>query len=240
MKVSIVVPAYNEEAGLPDLLDRLDRLDLSPIGFDKEVIVVDDGSTDRTAEIVRRHPVTLIQQANQGKGAAVQAGVQRASGDYVFVQDADLEYAPEDIPALALATEHRLDVVVYGSRPRGVIAEHGLRLPFVGRHPRQGLAPWGMNCLLSALILALYRRGVSDPLTGSKLYPTLLLRRVKVETRGFETDHELTAKLIHLGAEIRSVPISYQPRSVAEGKKIRAIDGWIAVRTLVRYRNANP
>lgn len=233
--VSVVIPAFNEAAFIGELLQRILALRIG--GFALEIIVVDDGSDDETASIAEAFAgVRVVRQANQGKGAAVQRGVTEATGEFVLVQDADLEYDPADYGPLFLATRGEKRVAVYGSRPSGVVRDHGWRIPFVGRHPAQDVGPWGMNLVLSALFLLLFRRVISDPLTAYKLYPTKLLKTLDVESTGFEADHELTAKLIRSGVKIRSVPIAYDPRSVEEGKKIRPIDGLIAIRTIFRYR----
>ena len=236
--VSIVIPAYNEAAFIVSLLEQILEVPLDKVGFDSEIIVVDDGSSDGTADkVAAAFPqIHLIRQSNQGKGAAVQCGVRAATGDYVLVQDADLEYDPSDyLPMLATLGE-RDDVVVYGNRIMGQIREHGYKWPFPGRHPQQGLGPWVMNMVLAVWTWILYGRFITDMLTAYKIYPLKTLRTFTIKTCGFETDHELSAKLIRKGLEIRQVPIAYQPRSVEEGKKIRPRDGVIALITLLRFR----
>ncbi|HIJ83264.1 MAG: Glycosyl transferase [Magnetococcales bacterium] len=236
-KVSIVIPAYNEEAFIDSVLQQIFKIPLHSIGFVSEIIVVDDGSTDGTSERVKTFSeVRLIRQTNQGKGAAVQRGIREATGDYVLIQDADLEYSPVDYIPLLRALDGRTDITVYGSRVLGQIRDQGYRWPFPGRHPQQRLGPWGMNIILALWTWMLFGRFVTDMLTGYKIYPMVVLRQFTVKTRGFETDHEISAKLIRQGIEIREVPISYSPRSIAEGKKIRLIDGLIALITLLRFR----
>ena len=234
-KVSIVVPAYNEEAFIGTLLDLVLSVDTESLGFSKEIIVVDDGSKDGTSALVRRFSgVRLVQQKNQGKGRAVQRGIQEATGDYILVQDADLEYDPADyIPMLAKLAN--LGGAVYGSRTLGQLRETGWTFT-PGRHPRQLFGPWVANLLLTLWTFLLYGRWITDTLTGYKIYPREFFSRVEIVTRGFETDHEITAKLIRLGIRIHEVPISFSPRSEEEGKKIRARDGLIAVWTLLRFR----
>jgi len=235
--VSIVVPAYNEEAFIGALLEKLIRVDTESVGFDKEIVVVNDGSSDRTGEIVAAMPhVRLINQENRGKGAAVQRGVREATGDFVLIQDADLEYEPRDIPAMLTALGMAENVAVYGSRILGSRANQQSPTIFPGLGPGQQVGPWLMNRVLTIFIFILYGRWLSDPLTGYKLYPSHFLRSAEIKTTGFETDHELSAKLILAGYTIREVPAEYHPRSLAEGKKIAPIDGLIALWTLVRFR----
>jgi len=239
-KVSIVIPAYNEEAFIGALLDKLQGIDTEAVGFEKEIVVVNDGSRDRTAEIVSSMPrIRLINQENRGKGAAVQRGVREATGDFLLIQDADLEYEPNDIPAMLSALGGANDVAVYGSRILGVKLKQNPVTLFPGRAPGQKLGPWMVNRGLSIVAFVLYGRWITDLLTGYKIYPMAFLRAIEVKTRGFETDHELSAKLIRAGYTIREVPAEYHPRSVDEGKKIGPIDGLIAVWTLLRFRFAS-
>jgi len=236
-KISIVLPAYNEAEFIGTLLGLLEKVPTEAHGFAKEIIVVDDGSSDDTAAIAGRFAFArVIRQQNQGKGAAVQRGVREATGDYVLVQDADLEYDPNDILAMLDAVRGEGLIAVYGSRVLGVIARDGWRWPFPGRTRGQSLGPWIANLVIASVTFLLYGRWITDTLTGYKLYPTSFLKSIAVRTTGFETDHELTAKLVRAGARIVEVPAAYIPRSVEQGKKIRAVDGLIALRTLLRFR----
>lgn len=237
-RLSIVIPAYNEEGFIGALLEQVEAVDIASLGFEKEVIVVDDGSQDRTFEIASARPgVRVLQQPNRGKGAAVQYGIRECSGDWVLVQDADLEYEPDDYrPLLAAIPDGAGPVAIYGSRTRGEVQRRGSWRPFPGKHPRQGLGAWAAGVLLTLWTFLLYGRLITDTLTAYKLYPTDVIRGFAVRTSGFETDHELTAKLIRRGVRIIEVPIRYHPRSTAEGKKIRARDGFVAVSTLLRFR----
>ena len=236
-KVSIIIPAYNEEAFINTLLKNIIRIPTETIGFDKEIIVVDDGSTDNTSSCKSAFPeVKCIRQKNQGKGAAVQRGIQESTGDFILVQDADLEYDPADYMPMLAAIGNRDNVSVYGSRILKQIEEKGWFRLTPGRHPSQGIGPWGLNILLSILLFILYGRWLTDLLTGYKIYPSSVIKRFHVRTHGFETDHELTAKLIRAGITIIDVPASYTPRTTEQGKKIRAIDGLIAIGTLIKYR----
>jgi dolichol-phosphate mannosyltransferase len=234
--LSIVIPAYNEEAFIGELLTRILRVDTESVGYDKEIIVVDDGSRDRTGQIARGFTGVkcLTQVPNQGKGKAVRRGIAESRGDLVLIQDADLEYGPGDYPAMLTAIGPGRESV-YGSRTLGQFREHGWAM-FPGRHPRQGLGPWAAGALLTIWTLLLYGKWITDTLTAYKLYPGPLIRAMNLETNGFETDHEITAKLVRKGVSIAEVPVRYHPRSAQEGKKIRPADGLVAVWTLLRFR----
>jgi dolichol-phosphate mannosyltransferase len=240
--VSVVVPAYNEAASIGSLLDTILKVNVTDLGYALELIVVDDGSKDGTAEAVKRYTGRgvkyFLQSPNQGKGKAVQRGIAEATGEYILVQDADLEYDPADyIPILAAlsASKNGERTSIYGSRTLGQLRKTGWTLT-PGRNPGQSFGPWLAGALLSCWTFLLYGVWLSDTLTGYKLYPRAFFRNLKIETRGFETDHEITAKLIRAGYQVREVPVSYRPRSRQEGKKIRASDGLIAVWTLLRFR----
>ncbi len=238
--VSIVIPAYNEEDYIGVLLKKILQVPTEEIGFQKQIILVDDGSTDGTSEKAGAfEEVKVVQQENRGKGAAVQRGVREATGDFMLVQDADLEYNPSDYIPMLKALDEGDCVAVYGSRPMGVLGARGWVWPFPGKHPDQGVGPWAMNIILAWLLFILSHMWITDLLTAYKIYPMALIKSFEVKTCGFETDHELTCKLIKAGASIVEVPISYVPRSLEEGKKIRPRDGLIALWTLFKYRFAD-
>ncbi len=237
--LSIVIPAYNEGAFIGTLIERILAVPVEKQGFDKELLVVNDGSNDNTEEVARSftalHPEVRVftQVPNQGKGKAVQRGIREASGDYILIQDADLEYDPKDYLNLLGGLE-RGDVV-YGSRTLGQSRKPGFRL-FPGKHPDQSFGPWLAGVLLSTVTLLLYGRWITDTLTAYKLYPSAAVKSLNLLTHGFETDHEITAKLIRRHLKIVEVAIDYHPRSREEGKKIKPSDGLIAVWTLLRFR----
>ncbi len=234
--LSIVIPAYNEEKFIGKLLSIITQLSLSDSGFEKEIIVVNDGSIDGTSNEVKKYPnVKLFEQSNKGKGAAVQYGIQTSTGHYILVQDADLEYDPVDILKMLSRIRSNEEVAVYGSRILGAINNNS-SIIFRGKTKDQSFLPWFVNRSLSILILILYKKWISDPLTGYKMYPRSFLLSNPADTKGFETDHELTAKLIKNKIDILEVPVSYKPRTREEGKKIGPMDGFLAIVTLFKYR----
>jgi dolichol-phosphate mannosyltransferase len=239
--LSIVVPAYNEGAFIGTLLERILAVPCEDAGFEKEILVVNDGSKDNTEEVVRSFSQVRFskvrcfnQVPNQGKGKAVQRGIREATGDYILIQDADLEYDPRDY--LALRQGLKDADVVYGSRTLGQWKERRGWTLFPGKHPAQGVGPWVAGVLLTLWTALIYQRWITDTLTAYKLYPAPVVKSMTLRTSGFETDHEITAKLIRQGLRIREVPVRYYPRSKEEGKKIKASDGLIAVWTLLKYR----
>ena len=243
--LSIVIPAYNEEEFIATLLEQVVMVPTEKLGFTKEILVVNDGSKDGTEAAAKRFAAThpevkvLTQVPNQGKGKAVRRGIQESTGDFVLIQDADLEYDPQDYLALLGALGKQVGVSVYGSRTLGQARLQKEFTLFWGRHAEQGLGPWVAGQLLSWWTLLLYGTRITDTLTAYKLYPAKAVQTMEIKTSGFETDHEITAKLLRGGVRIVEVPIAYHPRSVEEGKKIRPIDGLIAVWTLLKYRFAS-
>jgi len=219
--VSVIVPVYNEVAHADELLRAIHT---SPVK--KEIIIVDDGSTDGTREKLQSMPladdVTVIfHERNCGKGAAIRTALEYARGEYVLIQDSDLEYNPQDYAALLQPLKQNQANVVYGVRPDR--PERGLRF-FLGAK------------LLTHLANLLYGAGIHDEATCYKVFRRSVIAQIDLDCRRFEFCPEVTAKLCRIGERIAEVPISYAPRSAGEGKKIRHSDGWLAIWTLIRYR----
>jgi dolichol-phosphate mannosyltransferase len=225
--LSIVIPAYNEERFIGTLLRQIKAVDLSSFGLEKEIIVVDDCSTDRTAAIVSSEPGVQLQRMprNSGKGRAVRAGIAAATGEYLIIQDADLEYDPGDYVPMLRALFDGRGTVVYGSRYLGK-----------GRAPTQSLAAYLGGRSLSLVAWACTGTYLTDTVTAYKLFRRADLATLPLETTGFELDHEITARLLARGSRIVEVPIRYMPRSRKEGKKIGLGDWFIGTRTFWRYR----
>lgn len=227
MKVTVLIPARNEAATIVPLLQRVAR---ALGGRESEIIVIDDGSQDDTGLLARSvsgvRVITL--RPGVGKGGALQAGLAQATGSIVLIQDADLEYDPGDYAQLLAPIEEGRAQVVYGSRMLGARA---------GR-------PTGISKLsfylggrfLSWLTGRLYGVTMTDMATGYKVFLASLLRELDLRSRGFEFCPEVTAKILEKGIAIIEVPIAYQPRSLAEGKKIRWTDGCKAIWTLIKIK----
>jgi glycosyltransferase involved in cell wall biosynthesis len=223
VKISFIVPAFNEAATIGEVLTRVRAL-----GLDTQVIVVDDGSTDGTAEIVERlgfDEVQLLRQPNRGKGAAIRAGIPFIEGEIVVIQDADMEYDPAEVPTLIDPIERGVADVVYGSR-------------LAGGRPQRAYLFWHLlgNRFLSLVTGVLFNTTLSDMETGYKAFRSDVLRSLDLREDAFGIEPEITGKICKQRLRIYELPISYYGRSYAEGKKITWRDGFKALWVLFRVR----
>lgn len=217
-RLSIIVPIYNEERTLPTLISRL----LAACGEWSQVIYVDDGSKDASLAIARAHARpqdTVVTKSNGGKGSAVRAGIPLATGTYTIVQDADLEYSPEEIPRLLEFAEKNGHVCVFGSRRLKRQKQYVHILSFLG------------GSMLTWICNLLYGTRLTDQPTCYKLVRTDVLRGLGLVENDFRFDPEITVKVLRAGHAIHEFPISYTPRTRAEGKKIWWKDWflWVSV-----------
>ena len=232
-KISIIVPIFNEEKNLKKLFKKLSNLKFKRCK--KQIIAINDGSTDRSPQILKKiKKIKIFNQKNQGKGKAVQLGISKAIGDHVIIQDGDLEYTPKDIIRLYDAAKNLRNISIYGSRYLP------LNLGFIPRYYKgQNLSSYFANIVFIILFFILYQRIITDPLTGYKLYEKKFFKNNLIKSKGFEADHEITAKLIKKNYKIIEIPINYKPRTKAEGKKINFFDGLKALYTIIIYRFFN-
>ncbi|MCS7178432.1 MAG: glycosyltransferase family 2 protein [Anaerolineae bacterium] len=240
MKLSVIMPVYNEIGTIREILRRVRAVPLSvSIGYgprngevvelEREIVVVDDGSTDGTREVLREYEGepgirVVYHERNQGKGAAVRTGLEHATGDIFIVQDADLEYDPRDYPALLQPILEGRAQVVYGSRFRG--------------GPTKTMFFWHMvgNRFLTLVTNILYDSILTDMETGYKMFTREVAGQLCLTERGWGFDPEITAQILRRGYRIYEVPISYTGREFSEGKKISWKDAFTVLKTLFRCR----
>ena len=235
MLLSIIIPVFNEERNIGLLIEKLLKLDFSKTSFDSEIIVVNDGSNDRSREIIETfNNIKLINQENLGKGRAVQNGIKSAKGDYILIQDGDLEYDPNDILLMCKEANKLDNISVYGSR---YIPLYFKIMPKI--YNKQNFFSYLSNILFLFLFIIFYGKFITDPLTGYKLYPKVFFENNTINSNGFEADHEITAKMIKQKYKIVEVPVSYKPRTKEEGKKINFFDAIKAFNTIIKYRFLN-
>lgn len=224
MKLSIIIPVYNEFKTISEIIKRVKET-----GLVDEILVVDDGSTDGSREILAKldnlETVRVIyHEKNMGKGKAVRTGIENSRGDLLLIQDADLEYDPREYPVLLKPIDEGIADVVFGSRFLGA-----------GRRP---VLFWNMvaNKILTLVTNILYNNILTDMETGYKLFRREIVQGMTLHARGFEFEPEFTAKILKRKVRIYEVPISFNPRDYSEGKKIKMKDAFIAMWTLFKYR----
>lgn len=231
MKLSVVIPAYNEERTVAETIQRVRAVDLG--GVELEIVVVDDGSQDQTREILKTIPGirVVLHERNSGKGAAVKSGFRAATGDVLLIQDADLEYDPQDYGAL-------LQPIVDG-RAEAVIGSRFLleRLKFFGKGAKSPFFTHYIgNKLIVAITNGLYGHSATDYEGCLKAFSKKIVDSIPIDANGFEYDNELICKLLRRGHRIAEVPIKYRPRTYEEGKKIKWQDGVRMIWTIVKWR----
>lgn len=233
MILSIIIPAYNEEKTIAPLIEKVKSVNF---GMKTEIIVVNDGSKDNTLQAISSIPkIKVITYAvNRGKGGAIKEGFRQATGDIMIVQDADLEYDPNEIPSVVEPIIKRNAKVVYGSRFLSSIQKEKNRF-FLKHHKSYLFACLGGRIITLTTNLLFWSKLTDEP-TGYKCFKSEVLKNINIENNGFEWEPEITAKILKRGIKIAEVPISYYPRTYTEGKKINWKDGLKAIWTLIKYR----
>ena len=223
-KISILIPVYNEEKSLLEILAQVESVDFFEL--EKEIILVDDFSTDGTKDLYPNIPHRIIyHEKNMGKGAALRTGLAAASGDIIIIQDADLEYNPIDYKPLVEQILNNKADVVYGSR----LADSRNNGSFL-------LLSYLANITLSAMTRILYRVHLTDMETCYKAFRAEIIKPITIESNRFDFEPEITAKILKQKIRFMEMPISYNARTSAEGKKITWKDGLQAIWTLIKYR----
>ena len=225
MKVSIIIPVYNEERTIQELISKVLH---APCPVEKEVVVIDDASTDKTREILeglktRNNFVLLHHQKNQGKGAAIRTALAYATGDFILIQDADLEYDPKDYPALLKPLIKNRADAVYGSRN-------------LKKNPRPSISFYLGGKFLTFILNLLFKAKLTDINTGYKSFKREVLKNIKLEESGFAFCEEATCKVLKKGYKIKEVPVNYYPRTSQQGKKIKWKDGLCGLWVIFKNR----
>src|SRR3989344_2645847 len=224
MRISIIIPVFNEERTLEKILEKMSKLNL---GMRKEILIINDGSTDNSRKIIedfikenKKEDIKVISKKNEGKGSAIRVGIKLARGEIITIQDADLEYDPNDFKTLIKPIVNGKERVVYGSR-------------FLKSHKPMYKIYFLGNKFLSAMIRFLYSKKITDMETCYKMFRSDVIKNIKLKANHFDIEPEITSKILKKGIRIKEVPISYQPRSIEEGKKINWRDGLQAIFTLL-------
>lgn len=230
MKLSIIIPAYNEEKTVSEILNKVQKVELGNI--EKEIIFIDDGSDDKTLEFAKKFPSVKVisHKKNKGKGSAVITGFKNSTGDILIIQDADLEYDPQDIPKIIDSIVKKKYKAVYGTRLR-------ISPVFFGKRKTPLIIHFFGNKFLSFATSVLYGARISDMETCYKAFDKSVIQGLRLRSRSFNFEPEITAKILKKKIKIYEVDIKTKPRGYAEGKKLHAIkDGFQAMWTLIKYR----
>jgi dolichol-phosphate mannosyltransferase len=230
MILSIIIPVYNEKNTISEILKRIEKVSLDEFSFKKEIIIIDDSSTDGAKDILKeledKYKI-IYHPKNRGKGAAIKTGLQYASGDYVIIQDADLEYDPQDYKKIIECVLKNNAKVVYGSRRLNP------------KNKPQYTSFYFGGIFLNWATRIISGTKISDESTCYKLFKTDLIKSIPLKSDGFEFCPEITVKIVKRKIKIFEVPISYYPRSRKEGKKIKWRDGVRALWALIKYKFIN-
>lgn len=235
MKLSIIIPVYNEERTIEDVIQKVSDISLSPMK--KEIVIVNDASTDATQKKIEllqkkfKDIRVITHENNKGKGAAVRTGFANATGDFIVIQDADLEYDPIQLQSLIQPILTKRTEVVFGTRLRSIPQQHGSM-------PRSRfLVHFFGNRFLSLITSILYGQWITDMETCYKIFPRKALTNITLSANGFDFEPEITAKLIKQGYKIYELPIQTTPRGYSDGKKLQTIpEGIAALITLIKCR----
>lgn len=226
--LSIIIPVFNEEKTIKELLKKVAGVRL-PDGMGKEIIIIDDGSTDKTRAVLSEFQI-LRHQKNLGKGAAVRSGIKKASGDYLVIQDADLEYDPNDYNKLLEPILKKQAMIVFGTR----LKKYPLKL--WGKNKTVLPLHLIANRFLTWMVNFLYGSNLTDMETGYKLFTREVIKKLDLKSNGFEIEPEITIKALDLGYNIVEVSIKTKPRGYDQGKKIGFRDGFLAIWTILKYK----
>jgi dolichol-phosphate mannosyltransferase len=228
MVLSILIPVFNEENTILKILEKIKEVDLDNLNIRKEVIIIDDGSTDQTKKILEKIKkqndfVLLCHQKNKGKGAALKTGLKYVTGDFVLIQDADLEYDPKDYPALLKPLLNNESDIVYGSRN-------------LKKNPSSSISFYLGGKFLTFFFNLLFKAKLTDINTCYKVFRKKIIKNIKLEEKGFAFCEEITCQAFKKDFKIKEVPVNYYPRTSNQGKKIKWKDGLYGAFIILKNR----